>query len=221
MSNEAGTEARVAFAGGAELAVDDRLHRVLFAVDRDDQNVLARNLAGGLDRGDRAERHFVVVGVDDRRVGMGLEQRLGDLPSLVAVEVAGLAGDDGHLGRLGLDRLVEALLAIIGRRSADGAFQLDDLALAAGLVDRPVGDPLAFLDEVRADEGEIVLARLGERRIEMRSTSSTGMPAFLAARTAGSSGFSSRGARKMKSTPWAIMQLTSATCLAAESAASV
>ena len=47
------------------------------------------------------------------------------------------------------------------------------------------------------------------------------MPAFLAAMTAGTSGFSSRGERKMASTPWAIIELTSATCLAAEPAASV
>ena len=32
--------------------------------------------------------------------------------------------------------------------------------------DRPVRHPLALLDEVRADEGEIVHARLGERRID-------------------------------------------------------
>ena len=47
------------------------------------------------------------------------------------------------------------------------------------------------------------------------------MPAFLAAMTAGISGFSSRGARKITSTSWAIIELTSATCLAAEPAASV
>ena len=46
-------------------------------------------------------------------------------------------------------------------------FELDDLALAAGLLDRPIGDPLAFLDEVRADEGEEVDAGLGERRIDV------------------------------------------------------
>ena len=33
------------------------------------------------------------------------------------------------------------------------------------------------------------------------------MPAFLAAMTAGISGFSSRGARKIRSTPWAIMRV--------------
>ena len=36
------------------------------------------------------------------------------------------------------------------------------------------------------------------------------MPAFLAAITAGISGFSSRGARRMTSTCWAIIELTSA-----------
>src|SRR6185437_5317269 len=161
------TEARIAFAGSAQLAVDDRLHPVLFAVDRDDENVLVGNLAGGFDRGDRAERHFVVVGVDDCRVRMGLQQGFGDLTALVAVEVAGLAGENDHARRLGLDRLVEALLAVVGWRGADRAFEFEDLALAAGLLDRPVRDPLTFLDEIRADEGEVVDAPLGERLIDV------------------------------------------------------
>ena len=87
-------EARVALAGAAHLAVDDRLHAVLFAVDRDNEDVLAGDLARRLDRGDGAERHLVVVGVDDGRVGMRLQQRLGHLAALVAGEIAGLAGDD-------------------------------------------------------------------------------------------------------------------------------
>ena len=64
---------------------------------------------------------------------MRLQQRLGDLAALVAGEIAGLAGEDDHLGRLGLDRVVEALLAVVGGRRADRALELDDLALAAGL----------------------------------------------------------------------------------------
>ena len=72
-----------------------------------------------------------------------------------------------HARRLGLDGVVEALLAVVGRRGADGAFELDDLALAAGLLDRPIGDALAFVDEVGADEGEVVDAGLGERRIDV------------------------------------------------------
>src|SRR3712207_8867996 len=44
---------------------------------------------------------------------------------------------------------------------------------------------------------------------------------ILAFMTAGISGFSSRGARKIASTPCAIMEFTSATCFAADPAASV
>ena len=47
------------------------------------------------------------------------------------------------------------------------------------------------------------------------------MPAALARITAGISGLSSRGGRNSTSMPWAIMLSTSATCLAAEPAASV
>src|SRR5271165_1053279 len=159
-------EARIAFAGRSQLAVDDRLHRVLFAVDRDDENVLIGNLARRLDRDDRAERHFVVVRIDDGGVRMGLQQGFSELPAFVAVEVARLARKNDHVGRLGLDRLVEALLAIIGGRSADRAFEFEDLPLAAGLLNRPVRHSLALLDEVRTDEGEIVYARLGERGVD-------------------------------------------------------
>ena len=47
------------------------------------------------------------------------------------------------------------------------------------------------------------------------------MPAFWALRMTGTRGLSSRGGRKIASTPWAIMLLTSEACLAAEPAASV
>ena len=52
----------------------------LDAVDRDHHDVLARHLAGGPDRRDRAQRHLVVVGVDRGGVRVGLQQRLGHLP---------------------------------------------------------------------------------------------------------------------------------------------
>ena len=125
------------------------------------------DLAGSFDRRDGAERHLVIMRVDDGRVGMRLQQRLGDLTALVAGEVAGLAGQDDHIGRLRLDRVVEALLAVVSGRSANRAFELDDLALAAGLLDCPIGDPLTFLHEVRADEGEEVDAGLGELRVDV------------------------------------------------------
>ena len=54
-------------------------------------HVLAGHLAGGLEGGDGADRHLVVVRVDRGRVGMGLKQRLDHLAALVAGEVAGLA----------------------------------------------------------------------------------------------------------------------------------
>src|ERR1700733_12219778 len=160
-------EPRVALARAAELAIDDRLHAILFAVNRNHKNVLARHLSGCLDGGDRAKRHFVIVGVDDRRVGMSLQQRLRYLTALVASEVAGLAGENYHAGGLGFDCLVKALLAVVRRRSADRALELDDLALAAGLFDRPIGHSLTFLHEIRANEGEKVDTGLGERWIDV------------------------------------------------------
>ena len=59
-------------------------------------HVLAGLLARRLERRDGADRHLVVVGVDRGRVRMRLEQGLGDLPALVAGEVAGLRGHDLH-----------------------------------------------------------------------------------------------------------------------------
>ena len=152
-------EARVALDGGAascRRSIACSASRV--AVDRDDDHVLARHLAGGLDRRDRADRHLVVVRIDRGRVGVGLQQRLGDLAALVAGEVAGLGGHDLHAGNC-LDRLVEALLRSIGRRGAGGALELDDLGVA---VRRPWSAPrrrACLLHEVRADEGDVVLAR--------------------------------------------------------------
>src|SRR6266702_6614597 len=52
----------------AKLASRDRIEAALRAVDRDDLDILARLFACRLDRGDRAERHFVVVRVDGRDI---------------------------------------------------------------------------------------------------------------------------------------------------------
>ena len=57
-------EARVALDRRTQLAIDDRLERVARAIDRDQDDILAGYLAGGLDRGDGAHRHLVVVCVD-------------------------------------------------------------------------------------------------------------------------------------------------------------
>ena len=94
VSNATGPKKGLHSQRAAELAVDDGLNAVLLAVDGDDQDVLARLLAGGLDGRDGAQRHLVVVGIDDGRVGMGLQQRLRHLAALVAGEVARLARHD-------------------------------------------------------------------------------------------------------------------------------
>ena len=159
-------EARIAFDDRVDLAVDDRLHGFLAAVDRQHDHVLARHLARGFERRDGAHRHLVIVRIDHVGVRMRLQQRFGHLAALVAGEVAGLRCEDGEAAG-GVDRLVKALLAVVGGRRAGGAFELDDLGLAVGVLDQPFGHALAFLDEVRADEGDIVLAGLGERLVDV------------------------------------------------------
>src|SRR6185312_4321095 len=59
---ELGPEERIAFDGAVELALGHGDEGVVHAVDRDDDDVLARLEAGLLDRLDRAQGHVVVVG---------------------------------------------------------------------------------------------------------------------------------------------------------------
>src|SRR5215211_6408060 len=161
-----GPEPRVALDAGAELAVHDRLQGRPLAVDRDQGHVLARLAPGRLEGGDGADGHLVVVGVDGVHVGVGPQQGLHHLAALVAVEIAVLGGQDLH-ARLALNGVLEALAAVVGRRGPGGPEQLDDVGLAAGLLDQPLGRPLALLDEVRADEGDVVLARLGQALVDV------------------------------------------------------
>src|SRR3954452_13767479 len=133
-------EARRALHGRVQLTLLDGRERVLLAVDAHELDVLARRLAGRLDRGDGADGHLVVVRVDRVRVGVGLQERLGDGATLDPGEVAVLAHDHLHAGA-GLDRLVEALLAVDGRRRAGRALQLDDLRVASGRVRHRPGRP--------------------------------------------------------------------------------
>lgn len=114
--------------------------------------------AGALDRGDGAEAHLVVLGVDGGEVGVGLEELFGDLLALVAGELAGLLGDDLQAGGGGGDLVDEALGAVGGDAVAGGAEEDGDLAGAAGGLDEGVGCAFALVDEVGADEGEVVLA---------------------------------------------------------------
>src|SRR5688572_6674091 len=157
-----GTEARVGLHCGAELAVDDRLQGVAGAVDRDYGDVLARRLAGGLERLDRADRHLVVVRVDGVYIRVGLDQLLHDLLAAGAREVAALGGDDLHSGLVPYG-VAEALGAVVGDRGPDGALELGDLRLAVGRLDEPVAGPLALLYEVGAQEGNVLFADLTAR----------------------------------------------------------
>src|SRR5262252_1294911 len=147
-------EQRAALDADVELAGHHRLERALHAVDRDDDDVLPRLQARFLDRLDRADRHVVVVRVEDvDLLALGLQERLHHLLALGAGEVAGLRADD-LVARLRLDDLLEALLAVDRRCGPDRALQLDDVdvALAFVVLQQPATGLAAFLDEVRAHE---------------------------------------------------------------------
>src|SRR6478672_6312254 len=131
-----GAELRVALGDRGDLAVDNILSALAGAIDRNDHDVRAGSLAQLAQGGDDAEGHRVAVRVDDVRGRVLRQQRLGEVVSHHLVEVAALRHQDGHAGLVG-DLRVEALLALHARRRADGALELDDLGLAAGLVDQP------------------------------------------------------------------------------------
>ena len=63
--------------------------------------------------------------------------------------------------------VVEALLAVVGGRAPMVPSSSMILALPPIGLDQPLGDALAFLDEVRADEGDVVVAGLGERLVDV------------------------------------------------------
>ena len=78
-------------AGGEQLAVLDRLHRVRAAVEAGNRDLVEKS--GGLDRGNGAERHRVVAGNDPVDVRMLLEQRLNLGERLVLAPVRCLLSD--------------------------------------------------------------------------------------------------------------------------------
>ena len=121
------------------------------------------------------------------------------------------------------DDVVEALLAVVGRRRAGGALELDDDALLAlEVLERPFGDAAALVDEVRAEEGDVVAP--GRRR---RSDRPSGRPGRSGCRRPwpssrpGSAASPRAAAGRARRCPGRSCESTSATCLAAEPAASV
>ena len=126
------------------------------------------DVAGGLQRGDGAERHLVVVGVDRRDVGIVGDQLLGDGLAHRPLVVRRLLGDDLDVRVELLEALQEAVVAVrrdvhAGRTEQDG-----EAALTTGLPDHRVGGSAALLDEVRADPADVVLARClrGEQPVD-------------------------------------------------------
>src|SRR6218665_3407255 len=110
-----GAEERAGLDGGAHLAGRDRSQRVPGAVDRHHHHILTRLLAGRFERRNRTDGHLVVVRVDGGDVRMGLEQGLHHLAALVPGKITGL-GSDNLQPRVFGDHVVEALLAVVGRR---------------------------------------------------------------------------------------------------------
>ena len=114
--------------------------------------------AGFLDGLDGADGHVVVVRIQHVDLArLGLEEGLHDLLALGAREVAGLRTDDLEM-RIRGDDLFESLLAVVGRRGAHRALQLDDVHVAGGVLESladPAAGLAAFFDEVRAEEADV------------------------------------------------------------------
>ncbi len=112
------------------------------------------------------------MSINRRDVRVGLEQRLHHLPAFVAGEVSGLGRQDLHardrrrhrssLERPAKDQLVKALLAVDRWVRAGRAFQFDDPGIAAGGANEPFGCAPALIDEIGADEGDVITARHGD-----------------------------------------------------------
>ena len=131
----------------------------------------------------------------------GFEEGLHHFLALGAREVAGLRADD-LVARIGGDDLLEALLAVVGRRRADRSLQLDDVDVAGlprslrlSSSQRPA--LAAFLDEVRAHERDV--QRLVGRSTA-RSVMITGIFAAFASRSTVSQPVSTTGENAMTST---------------------
>ena len=149
-------------------------------------------------------RHHVVAGVDRLDVRMGLQHRGERGLGLVRQPVGGLLGDDLDL-RIGLDAGLEAVEPLDRRSRARQPLEHRDLAaLRKELVGDVFAGLLGDLEIVAADEGR---ESLPGSPIVLRSSSMTGISAFIARATTGVSGAASNGEMRMRSTFW-VMKLS-------------
>src|SRR5215216_4267937 len=152
------TEARVGLDHGVDVTRDYRLHGLTGTVDGDYLHVLPGILTGVFEGLDGPERHLVVLRVDRVYVGVGLYELFHDRLTLGPEEFPGLGGNDLHVGVL-LELLLEALGAVDGDRGPRCSLENGDLGLLIGEVGQEVSGLLPLLEEVRAHEGYVVLAR--------------------------------------------------------------
>ena len=110
-----------------------------------------------MQRGDRAEGHLVVVGVDRRDVRIVGDQLLGDGLAHRPLVVAGLLGDDLDLGVELLEALHEAVVAV--RRHVHAGSTEQDGRRPSPPVSRTIASAARRpCHEVRADPADVVLA---------------------------------------------------------------
>ncbi len=128
---------------------------------------------------------LVVMGIDDVGIRMRLQQGFGDLPPLVACEIARLPKRRSRRPPAALIVSSKPVLPVVGRRRAGRTLELDDLDLPLAFLTSHSGMRLPSSMKIRADEGHVVLAGLASDGSTLRSSRMTGMPAFLAAMTAG------------------------------------
>src|SRR3984957_13798596 len=124
--------------GGDHRPVLDRREGIRGAVEPDHDDLEP----GGLYGLDRAQSHLVIGGEDGVDLGVRLENVLHDVQALSAVEVRWLTGDDFKPGRRG-QRLPEPIAAIPRRISSRLSLKLDDIALAAELLNDQLAGQLA------------------------------------------------------------------------------
>src|SRR5215211_2794860 len=156
------TEAGVGLDHSVDITRDYGLHGLPGTVDGDYLHVLPGNLAGVFEGLDGPERHLVVLRVDRVYVGVGLYELFHDRLALGSEEFPGLGGNDLHVGVL-LELFLEALGAVDSDRGPRCSLENSDLGLLIGEVGQEVGGLLSLLEEVRAHEGYVVLARRSRR----------------------------------------------------------